>query len=186
MNRDNGRRSVKVFVFHLTKLSAVNRVGKLCAKILHLKPVCAAANLLIRSKSNTNLSVRNFFMGKQISGRRHNFCHTGFVICTKQCGSICCDQILSLVPLQERKLRNPHGNLLFCIQTDVMSIIIFYNLWLYIASSQSWCRIHMGNKPQCRYFASLIFRKIRPNLRINITIFTQANLLCPQLFQFLF
>lgn len=77
VNGDNGRCRLEILVFYLTKFTAINRVSKPGAKILHLKPVRSAANLLIRRKTNADLSMGNLFVGKQISGSCHNFRYAG-------------------------------------------------------------------------------------------------------------
>ena len=186
MDRDHRRCCIEVFIFYLTEFTAIYCIGKLRSKTRNIEPVCTTADLLVRGESNADLAVRNFFVGKQISCRFHDFCHACFIVCSKKRGTIRRNQILTLIPFQKREFRNTHKNLFFLVQADVFSIVIFYELWFYIGSGQSRCGIHMGNKAERRNLFSLIGRNICRNFRINITILTETHTLGTHFFQFLF
>ena len=71
------------FVDQLAHFAAVKRIGKISLQQRQIDVADARANLLIRCKTDTHFAVRQFRVGQQMGGHRHDDRHAGFVVATK-------------------------------------------------------------------------------------------------------
>ena len=96
-------RRIEVLIFQLAERPAVNSIGIVCTEPPHIKMVHAAAHFFIGGKCNGNIPVYNLRMAAQLFCHRHNLCHTGFIVCAKQCCTVCRNQRLSGILHKLRK-----------------------------------------------------------------------------------
>ena len=54
---------VKILVFQFSQSTAINGISHISAKAGHIKEICAAANFLVRGKSDADLAVWDLRVG---------------------------------------------------------------------------------------------------------------------------
>src|SRR5574344_90217 len=103
---------IKVLVFELSYFSSVKGIGVVCSEFFYIKFGNAPSYLLIGSKTYLYLSVFDIGMIHDIFRCIHYFSYTGLVVCTKQCGSVCCNKCLTLIVKHFRKIYSIKHNVL--------------------------------------------------------------------------
>ena len=87
LNLKNSFAGIEIFVFDLAFRTAVHGIGKICCKSFYIKMICSSADLFVRRKCKTDLSMRHI-TSQNVFCHRHNFCNTCFVICSENRRSV--------------------------------------------------------------------------------------------------
>ena len=87
---------IEVFIFQLTDATAIQRVGEICVKFVHIEEIHTLAAfftllkylLLIGGKGDANSAMGNFGMCEKIFCGSENFSNACFIIRAKQGGAV--------------------------------------------------------------------------------------------------
>ncbi len=88
---------IEIFIFQLSYLTSIHRIGPVCSKFLNIKLMCTTTNFFIRGKTNANSTMFNFWMLDKVFHCTYNFCNTRFIISTQQGSTICGNQGLTYI-----------------------------------------------------------------------------------------
>ena len=104
LDADRCSGSIEVFIFKLSDLASVEGVGIFRSEFRNVELHDSAADLLVRSESDLDLSMLEFRMLYDVLYRIHDLRDTGLVVRSEEGRSVCGDQCLALVKLELREL----------------------------------------------------------------------------------
>ena len=90
-HRKDSACSIKVFIGDFTFMISIYRISKICVKIIKIEQICTASDFLVRCKADPDIAVWNI-RGDELFDSGHDFRNSGFIVCTKQSCTVCCDQ----------------------------------------------------------------------------------------------
>ena len=82
------RTGVERLVSDFALFAAIQRVGEICVKFVHIEEIHTLADFFIRGKGNANISMGNFGMCEKIFCGSENFGNACFIIRAKQGGAV--------------------------------------------------------------------------------------------------
>ena len=113
---------VKALIVDVAQVTAVYCVGEVSAKSGHIKAVCAPAYFLVGRKGDANFPVRDFFVENTLR-QRHDFGHSGLVVCAEQSCAVGNHQFFTDMVCQMRKIGHFHPDFFFGVQQDIAALI---------------------------------------------------------------
>ena len=141
---------VEVFILQLAQLAAVDGVGKVCAKALDVKVVCAAADLLVRGKADLDGAVLDLRMAHQLLGHGHNLRHAGLVVRAEQGGAVGDHQVLADIFFQVRVFLFAQDDLFFLVEQDIPAVV-FDHFGLDVVAGSVLGGVHVGDEADDRF-----------------------------------
>ena len=96
--------SVKVLIFKVADVASVHSIRPVATEFLDVKVVSATANLLIRVKGYTNITVFYFVVVAKITHSLHNLCNASLIVSAQKGCAICNNNIFALVSKKLWKL----------------------------------------------------------------------------------
>ena len=123
------RCGVKVFVFNLTGLAAIQRIGDFSAESFHIEKVGATADFLIGSESDADGPMRRIFLLDEFR-QAHDLRDTGLIIGSQKSGSVRHNDVLTGVFLQIGIVVWAQNNVFFCVEKNIFPIVLFRGLML--------------------------------------------------------
>ena len=145
----NGDRSgVKVFILQLAHATAIDGVGPLRVKSLHIEMFRAFPHLFVRRESNPDIPVRNVF-AFQHRQRRHDLRDPRLIICAQQRFPVGGDERLTEQLVQDRE---HHGREHFIAnaQRNITAAVVFNNLRVHMFTAKIRRGVDMGDKANRR------------------------------------
>ena len=143
-NSDLSSCSVEVLILELTLHTAIHSVCEVGSKPLHVEVVYTTANLLIGGEAHTNFAVSHLRMSHKPLHSCHDLGNTRLVVSTKQRGTICVDECVTLEEGELGELLDlqPH----IATEQDIATIIVLNNMWLDISTAHIGSSIYVRDK----------------------------------------
>ena len=180
--KGNPRRSrVKILIFQLADLSAIDRIPPIAAELLDIEIIRSLPDLLIRRKGDPHLTMPHLGMIFQITHSGDNRSHASLVIRAKQGRAIGHDNILPLVIRELREHRRREHDILALIQHDITSRVS-HDTRTDVLARHIGAGIQMGDQTDHRPLSV----HIRGKSRHQIATLVQRYILHAYLFQLLY
>jgi hypothetical protein len=87
----------------------------------------------------------------QVLKGSHNLGNAGFVVGAQKGGPVGCNEGLSNIFAQLRKIFHPKVHILFLVQEDIFAVVILYDLGFDILAIHIGAGVHVCHEPDHRY-----------------------------------
>ena len=145
-----GCRRVESLIFQFVGHRSVHSVGKLSSEFFQIQKSRAVADLFIRSKADTYLSVRDFICNQTLT-HSQDFGNPGFIVRSQDRSPVSRNNRFANAVLQMRKnFRVQHTSRIS--QCNSSSVIVFYNDRMGIRTTAVVNSIQMSYKANCPAF----------------------------------
>ena len=168
MEEDGRVRRIEVLVLQPAELAAVNRVGKIRAERLDIEAVCTAARLLIRREAQADLAVRDLRVRHEIFRSADDGRDAGLVICTQKRRAVRHHDVLALVALDAREVRDREDDSLRFVQHDIAARIRVDDLLMDWAARRIRTRVEMRDKADDRRIVPVVRRQRRHDVAVLV------------------
>ena len=141
-----GRSRVEVLKLQFSALTSIHGVRPFATKFLHVKLVRTESDFFVGIETYTHFSVFDFGMRQEIFHGRNDFSNTCFVVCTKKGVSVCYDDVFSHVAKEFGKLFHTCHDACFCIQYNVLAVVVLHNAWTHVLARSIRTRVHVSDE----------------------------------------
>ena len=144
LEADFGSCCIEVFKFQVAQVAAVDGIGPLAAKLLHVKVVCTHADFLVGVESHADVSMLYFVVVAQPAHGLYDFGNARLVVSTQQGVPVGHDQVFALVSEQFWKfLGRRHDTLR---KHDVVAVIVSDDARLHVGTAAVGRRVIVADE----------------------------------------
>ena len=149
LDADLGTGRIEVLILQLAHFTTIHGVSPFATELLHIKEMCASANLFIGIECHTDFSVLNLGMRHQILHGCHNLGNTSLVIRAQKSVTVSYNQVLTNMVLQFGKLGHAGYNACLGIQHHIRAVIIGNDTRFHVGSAAIGAGIHVADETNC-------------------------------------
>ena len=147
---DAGTGGVEVFVFELAYFASVHGVRPIAAKFLDVKIVSAFTYLFVWIECYAYGTMFDFGVVYEVFYGGDYLSYTSFVIGSEECMSVGDDEVLAYVGCEFWVPVDFSDDVLLCIEDYIASLIVVYNLGVYVVSCEVGRGVKVGDEANGR------------------------------------
>ena len=145
VNRHRRGGGVEVFIVDAAHRAAVHGVGEVRAEALHVEPIRAPADLLVRGEADADLPVLQFGMGEEDLAGGHDLGHARLVVRAQGGVAVGDDQALALRPGHLREHRRVQHEAVF--KGHRAAVVVLDDGGLHRRAGHAVHHVHVGDQP---------------------------------------